>query len=138
MGHALGQKTMAEKPARACTGPAMRPCSSDFSSSVEATSISGPASEAIGLVPQTPKVTGRRASSRREAWHRRLSRTRCCPKRRGACTEYRGEFLPRNVQVTTFFASGPPHGGRRLESTPNWARPDWLATGFPNGLERHV
>ena len=57
--------------------PAMRPRSSDFSSSVEATCRAARQAGPSAPSPCPPKVTVCRAFSWREEWQPRLSRTRC-------------------------------------------------------------
>ena len=64
--------------------PAMRPRSSDFSNSVEAPRIAARQAGPSTPSPSPPKVTGRRTSSWREEWQRRLSQTRFWSWHRGS------------------------------------------------------
>ena len=59
------------------TARTMRPCSSDFSNLMEAARSAAWPGGPSAPSPSPPKVTGHRASSWREEWQRRLSRTRC-------------------------------------------------------------
>ena len=119
--------------------PAMRP-RSDFSNSVEATRSA--ARHAGPSVPSSspPKVTGRRASSWREEWERRLSRTRSW--RRGSCTKCRGcschgkcqhhqpsrGVQPMVAAVRSARPFGPVPGGQPPNSQIAWAK-TWVTPG---------
>ena len=43
-------------------------------------------------------------------------------------------FLPQDVPAPPALTGAPPKCGSRLERTPHWARPGWVATRLPHGL----
>ena len=124
--------------------PAMRPRSSDLSNSVEASRSA--ARQPSTSSPTPPKVTGRRASSGREEWQRRLSRIRLWSWLRGSCTKCswcscpgasqhqqpsRG-LPPRVAPVGSAHPTWPVPGGRPTDSqiVKTWVTPSRRATRF--------
>ena len=114
----------------------MRPRSMDFSSSVEATHSAARQAGPSAPSSNPPKVTGRRASSWREEWQRRLSLTRCWIWRRGTCAKCSGYSCPRTSQhhhpsrglhpkVAAVWSTRPTRpipGGRLTQSQMAWVK----------------
>ena len=120
---------------------AMRQRSNDFSSSVEATRVAARQAGPSAPPPRPPKVTGRRASSWREEWQQRLSRTWCWIWRRGTCTKCRGDSYPGTSQhhqpsrglqprVAAVWSTRP--------TGPHRVSPGWAAARFPDGLHEDL